>query len=278
MLPPLLLNSPHHYDIFLLSKLIFPYVYSSLADELAAKLLAKFGSLSEALSAPQHRLLEVPNFSAEAAEALTIVMQVSQKLAKDRIPLHLPLLSSWPSLVDYLHTEMAFLPRECARVLFLDKGLRLIADEIMNEGTVDHTPVFPREVIRRALEVSASGLILVHNHPSGNPTPSVGDIVMTQKVSRAAKLMDITVYDHIVITRSGHASLKQRNLLEVFDEDDERDARAQAVQQSHSSPVRPDDHALPTGAELAPVRGQVRGPGEGRGRPRRDSGHPGNAG
>jgi DNA repair protein RadC len=213
MLPPLLLNSPHYYDTFLLSKLIFPYVCRSLADELAAKLLAKFGSLSEALSAPQHRLLEVPNFSAEAAEALTVVMQVSQKLAKDRIPLHLPLLDSWQALLDYLHADMAFLPRERMRILYLDKKNRLIADEIMNEGTVDFTPVFPREIIHRALELSATALLLVHNHPSGDPSPSSADVQMTRTIADVARPLRITVHDHITIGKSGHASLRALRLM-----------------------------------------------------------------
>jgi DNA repair protein RadC len=213
MLPPLLLNSPHYYDVCLLSKLIWPYVCSPLSHDIAAKLLAKFGSFSEVLNAPQHRLVEVPDLSVEAAEAITVVMQVSQRLAKDRVNPNLPLLGSWNALLDYLHTDMAFLSRERMRLLYLDKKNRLIADEIMQEGTVDHTPIYPREVIRRALELSATALLLVHNHPAGDPSPSSADVQMTRAIADVAKPLGIVVHDHIIIGRSGHASLKALRLM-----------------------------------------------------------------
>jgi DNA repair protein RadC len=213
MMLPLLLHSPHYYDRLVLEKLISPHVYNGVERDLAAQMLAKFGSLSEVLSAPRHRLLEIPDLGVEAADAITVIMQVSQRLAKDRVQPHLPLMSSWNALLDYLHADMAFLTRERTRILHLDKKNRLIADEIMNEGTVDFTPVFPREVIRRALELSATAMILVHNHPSGDPSPSSADVQMTRAIADVAKPLGITVHDHIIIGKSGHASLKAMLLM-----------------------------------------------------------------
>jgi DNA repair protein RadC len=122
-------------------------------------------------------------------------------------------LTSWAALLDYCRTVMAFEEREEFRILFLDKKNALIADEVQQRGTVDHTPVYPREVIRRALELSASALILVHNHPSGDPTPSRADIQMTQTVIDVGKPLGIAVHDHLIIGRDGHASLKALGLI-----------------------------------------------------------------
>ncbi len=122
-------------------------------------------------------------------------------------------LSSWGSVLDYCRTAMAFEPREQFRILFLDKKNALIADEVQQTGTVDHTPVYPREVVRRALELSATAIILVHNHPSGDPTPSRADIEMTKTIIDSAKPLGISVHDHIIIGKSGHASLKGLQLI-----------------------------------------------------------------
>ena len=124
-----------------------------------------------------------------------------------------PILSSWTQVLDYCKAAMGFEAREQFRVLFLDKKNVLIADEIQGQGTVDHTPVYPREVVRRALELSASALILVHNHPSGDPTPSRADIDMTHTVIDTARALGIAVHDHIIIGRTGHASMKGLRLI-----------------------------------------------------------------
>jgi DNA repair protein RadC len=122
-------------------------------------------------------------------------------------------LTSWSDVIDYCRAAMAFEPREQFRILFLDKKNALIADEVQQQGTIDHTPVYPREVVKRALELSATALILVHNHPSGDPTPSRADIEMTRLVVDSAKPLGIAVHDHIIIGKNGHASLKGLQLI-----------------------------------------------------------------
>ena len=124
-----------------------------------------------------------------------------------------PVLSSWSSVIDYCRTAMAYADKEQFRVLFLDKRNQLIADELQQVGTVDHTPVYPREVVKRALELSATALILVHNHPSGDPTPSRADIQMTQSIIDVAKPLGISVHDHIIVGKEGHASFKGLRLI-----------------------------------------------------------------
>jgi DNA repair protein RadC len=124
-----------------------------------------------------------------------------------------PVLSSWSALLDYCRAAMAYEMREQFRVIFLDKRNTLIADEVQQTGTVDHTPVYPREVIRRALELSASAIILVHNHPSGDPTPSRADIQMTETIVEVGKPLGIVVHDHLIIGRDGHASFKALGLI-----------------------------------------------------------------
>jgi DNA repair protein RadC len=124
-----------------------------------------------------------------------------------------PVLSSWSAVIDYCRAAMAFAEKEQFRLLFLDKRNALIADEVQQSGTVDHTPVYPREVVKRALELSASALILVHNHPSGDPSPSAADIKMTKEIAEVAKPLGITVHDHIIVGREGHASLKGLRLI-----------------------------------------------------------------
>ncbi len=122
-------------------------------------------------------------------------------------------LSSWSNVLDYCRTAMAFADKEQFRILFLDKRTQLIADEVQQTGTVDHTPVYPREVVKRALELSATAIILVHNHPSGDPTPSQADITMTQAIVEVAKPLGISVHDHIIVGKEGHASLKGLRLI-----------------------------------------------------------------
>ena len=123
------------------------------------------------------------------------------------------MLTSWSALIDYCRSSMAFNEREQFRIIFLDRKNKILADEVQQEGTVDHTPVYPREVIKRALELNSTAVILVHNHPSGDPTPSRADIDMTAKIVDAADKLGITVHDHVIIGREGHASLKQLGVM-----------------------------------------------------------------
>jgi DNA repair protein RadC len=134
--------------------------------------------------------------------------QLARGQIKDR-----PVLSSWSNVLDYCRTAMAFADKEQLRVLFLDKRNRLIADELQQEGTVDHTPVYPREVVKRALELSATAVVLVHNHPSGDPTPSQADIAMTKEIVSVAQPLGISVHDHIIVGKDGHASFKGLRLI-----------------------------------------------------------------
>jgi DNA repair protein RadC len=199
-------------DYELLELTLFAAVPRRDTKPLAKALLARFGSFAEVIAAPSARLLEVKGVGESIVQHLKIVEAAAQRLAKTRV-MGRPALSSWTALLDYCTAAMARAQNEEFRVLFLDRKNVLIADEVQNRGTVDHTPVYPREIIKRALELGASSIILVHNHPSGDPTPSKADIAMTREVAAAAKALGITVHDHLVIGRAGHASFKSLGLL-----------------------------------------------------------------
>jgi DNA repair protein RadC len=179
---------------------------------LAKGLLAKFGSFAEVISAPTKLLKEVKGLSDAAVAELKIVQAAASRLTRGQLTGR-PVLSSWSSVLDYCRTAMAFADKEHFRILFLDKRNHLIADEQQQTGTVDHTPVYPREVVKRALELSATAVILVHNHPSGDPTPSRADIQMTQAIVEVAKPLGIAVHDHLIVGKDGHASLKGLKLM-----------------------------------------------------------------
>ena len=179
---------------------------------LAKELIAKFGSFAEVVSAPEKRLAEVKGLGDAAVTELKIVQAAASRLARGQVK-GKTVLSSWNAVLDYCRTAMAFEDKEQFRILFLDKRNQLIADEVQQRGTVDHTPVYPREVVKRALELSATAIILVHNHPSGDPTPSRADIQMTQSILEIAKPLGISVHDHIIVGKEGHASLKGLKLI-----------------------------------------------------------------
>jgi len=181
--------------------------------ELAKSLLKRFGSFSAVLAAPPERLAEFAGLGDVTVTHLRVFQAAAQRFGRDRIVADQPILSSWSALIDYCRSAMAFEDIEQFRVLFLDKRNRLIADEVQQTGTVDHTPVYPREVIKRALELSATALILVHNHPSGDPTPSSADVQMTRQIHDIAKPLGISLHDHVIIGKAGHASLKGMKLL-----------------------------------------------------------------
>ncbi len=173
----------------------------------AKRLIARFGSFAEVLAAPVERLTEVEGVGRATAVELKLVAAAAQRMARGSIAKR-QVLSSWSSVLEYCRAAMAFAEREEFRILFLDKRNQLIADEVQQRGTVDHTPVYPREVVRRALELSATALVLVHNHPSGDPSPSPADIRMTHDIIQIAKPLGIAIHDHIIVGRFGHASLK----------------------------------------------------------------------
>ena len=180
---------------------------------IAKELLGRFGSLSGVFAADPAELDKVKGLGAISAANLKIIQAVAQRFARDRVDRSQPILSSWSQLMDYCRASMAFEDIEQFRILFLDKKNRLIADEVQQTGTVDHTPVYPREVIKRTLELNATALILLHNHPSGDPAPSSADVQMTKQIVDVAKPLGITVHDHVIIGKSGHASMKALRLI-----------------------------------------------------------------
>ena len=199
-------------DYELLELILFRAVPRRDVKPLAKALLKRFGTLADVVAAPDLRLMEVEGVSAGIVTELKLIHAAAVHIGKARIA-QKPVLSCWSALIDYCRTAMAYAEREQFRLLYLDKKNALIADEVQGEGTVDHTPVYLREVVKRALELSASALILVHNHPSGDPTPSRADILMTQQIIEIAKPLGIVVHDHIIVGREGHASFKALKLI-----------------------------------------------------------------
>ncbi|MBC7280745.1 DNA repair protein RadC [Hoeflea sp.] len=199
-------------DYELLELLLFRLIPRRDTKPIAKALLARFGSLPEVLGAPTHLLTEVKGVGDSVATDLKLVAAIAHRMLKGDLKGR-QVLASWSSVIEYCRAAMAFEAREQFRVLFLDKKNALIADEVQQTGTVDHTPVYPREVVKRALELSATAIILVHNHPSGDPTPSRADIEMTKLIIDTARPLGITVHDHIIIGKDGHASLKGLKLI-----------------------------------------------------------------
>jgi DNA repair protein RadC len=179
---------------------------------IAKQLIERFGSFAEVVAAPAARLCEVNGVGEATATDLQVLQAVAARIARGEVKRR-PVLASWSAVLDYFRAAQAFAEREEFRVLFLDKRNQLIADEVQQRGTVDHTPVYPREVVKRALELSACAIILVHNHPSGDPTPSHADIQMTKNIVEVAMPLGISVHDHIIVGRDGHASLKGLQLF-----------------------------------------------------------------
>lgn len=199
-------------DYELLELLLFRSIPRRDVKPLAKELIQRFGSFAEVLGAPAARLSETDGVSEGVALDLKIVEAALKRMAKGAVGKR-PVLSSWSSVLDYCRMAMAFAEREQFRILFLDKKNILIADEVQQTGTVDHTPVYPREVMRRALELSASAIILVHNHPSGDPTPSGADMRMTRELVDIAKPLGVAIHDHIIVGRDGHASFRSLGLI-----------------------------------------------------------------
>src|SRR5215475_7667751 len=199
-------------DYELLEMALFSSLPRRDTKPLAKELLKKFGSFVEVIHAPVARLREVKGIGEASINQLKLLAAATGRAAKGEIKRNVA-LSSWNEVIDYCRSSMAFADKEQFRLLFLDKRNRLISDEVQQVGTIDHTPVYPREVVKRALELSATALILVHNHPSGDPTPSHADIQMTQTIIDVARPLGIAVHDHIIVGKEGHASFRSLRLI-----------------------------------------------------------------
>jgi DNA repair protein RadC len=180
--------------------------------KLAKDLIAEFGSFQEVISADAATLATFKGVGETGAAMLKAVQAAAQRLLRPEMN-EAEVISSWGALIGYLTVKAAYEPIEQFRVLYLDRKNKLILDEPLGKGTVDHTPVYPREVVKRALELNASAVIMCHNHPSGDPKPSRADIDMTRKVKDALGAVSITLHDHVVVSRGGHVSFKSEGLL-----------------------------------------------------------------
>lgn len=199
-------------DYELLELVLFRAIPRQDTKDLAKRLIARFGSFAEVVNAPDALLKEVSGAGDAVVAELRLIRAAAVRLLKADVAVK-PVLSSGAEVLNYLRAAQAFDTREHFRILFLDKKNQLLADEVQGRGTVDHTPVYVREVVKRALELSASAMILVHNHPSGDTTPSRADIDMTKLVAEAARPLGISVHDHIIVGRGGHSSLKALKLF-----------------------------------------------------------------
>jgi len=199
-------------DYELMELLLFRAIARRDVKPLAKALIERFGSFAEALAARPERLREIEGLSEAAIVELKITEAAARRLARGALEKR-TVLSCFSSVTDYCRTAMAYAEREEFRILFLDKRNALIADEVQGVGTIDHTPVYPREVVRRALELGSSALILAHNHPSGDPTPSAADIRMTKEIIAIAQPFGIAVHDHLIVGRSGQTSFKGLKLI-----------------------------------------------------------------
>ena len=199
-------------DYELLELVLFRAIPRQDVKPLAHRLLDRFGGFAGVIAADPQRLAEVPGAGEAVVTELKIVEAAAQRLARAKV-MNRHLLSSWDAVIDYCHTVMAHRETEHFRVLYLDRKNCLIADEELARGTVDHVPVYPREVVKRALELNASALILVHNHPSGDPTPSDSDMAMTAQIDQAAKALGLTLHDHLVIGRERELSFRSEGYL-----------------------------------------------------------------
>ena len=199
-------------DYELLELVLFRAIPRQDVKPLARHLLTEFGTFSDVLSAPTERLKTVTGVGNAVLTELKIVEATAHRLAQARI-LDRPAISGWQALVDYCRTTMSRRETEQFRILFLDRKNMLIADEAQAKGTVDHVPVYPREVVKRALELNASAIILVHNHPSGDPQPSDTDIAVTRQIEAAAKTLSITLHDHLIIGAQDEFSFRSAGYL-----------------------------------------------------------------
>lgn len=200
-------------DYELLELVLFRAIPRKDVKPLARLLIETFGDFNTIVSAPVERLKEVKGVGSAVVVELKIIEAAAHRLARARV-LQRAVISSWDAVLDYCHTTMAHRQTEHFRVLYLDNKNTLIADEKQAQGTVNHVPVYPREVVKRGLELNATALILVHNHPSGDPTPSQADIEMTKQINTARKALGLTLHDHLIIGRSSELSLRAHGYIE----------------------------------------------------------------
>lgn len=199
-------------DYELLEAILFRALPRRDTKPIAKELMQRFGSFAEVINASEGELRKIKFVKDAAIAEFTLIKAATKRLLKSDVA-ERPVLTSWAKVLDHCRAAMAFEPREQFRILFLDKRNRLILDEVQQTGTIDHTPVYVREICRRALEVNATAIILAHNHPSGDPTPSRGDIEMTKEIVKVAKGLGIAVHDHIILAKDGHASFKGLGLI-----------------------------------------------------------------
>lgn len=199
-------------DYELMELVLFQSITRGDVKPQAKALIDRFGTFADALSAEPEQLREVSGIGEGTISSIKVFQAAALRLLQGRI-MNRPIIASWQALLDYCQASMGYHDREQFRILFLDIKNVLIADEIQQEGTINHTPVYPREVIKRALALSASAIILVHNHPSGDPTPSNADIQITKEVVNAGKPLGVAVHDHVIIGRGEHLSFKSVGLL-----------------------------------------------------------------
>ncbi len=199
-------------DYELLEMILFRVFPRQDTKPIAKRLIAHFGSFAEVINAPVERLKGLDGIGDRVVDEIKLVQASALRLMKGEI-MGRKVLGSWSAVLDYCRAAQGFEAKEAFRILFLDKRNQLIADEVQQRGTVDHTPVYVREVVKRALELSATALILVHNHPSGDPSPSRADIDMTKQIVDAAKPLGISIHDHIIVGRQGHASFRSLRLI-----------------------------------------------------------------
>jgi len=202
----------HFKDYELLELMLYAFIPRVDTKPIAKELLARFGTVSGVLAAPPERLMEVKGVGETAASYIRAASLLLKHAAADQIA-DRPVISNWAALLNYVKLALRHEKSEQARVLYLDRKNKLIADEIAGRGTVDHAPIYPREIARRALELSASAVILVHNHPSGDPTPSKADISVTQKIMEASEKLGILLHDHVIIAGHKHLSFRTQGLL-----------------------------------------------------------------
>lgn len=200
------------HDYELLELYLFRAIPRRDVKPIAKDLIHRFGDLGGVAAAPVEQLVTIQGVSEKTAAELKLIQALSERLAREQV-IGRPVISSWSALVGYCRTALQHARTEQFRVLFLDRKNRLIADEILGRGTIDHAPVYPREVVKRALAHEASALILVHNHPSGDATPSQTDIEMTKTLAEVCQPFDIVLHDHLVIARENTASFKTLGLL-----------------------------------------------------------------
>lgn len=199
-------------DYELLEMVLFAAIPRGDVKPLAKRLLKRFGSFADTIAAPHDVLREVQGVGEAAVASLKLVEAAAQRLGQETV-MDRPVLSSWDRLIEYCRMRLGRAEREHFRVLFLNRKNILIADEEQQRGTIDHTPVYPREVVKRALQLGASAIIMLHNHPSGDPEPSKGDIDMTRETRETAERLGIMLHDHVIVSKTSHRSFKSMGLL-----------------------------------------------------------------